>query len=306
MKRATGGGEIVQVEGGHILRSTGRKDRHSKVYTAKGPRDRRVRLSAHTAIQFYDVQDRLGYDRPSKAVDWLIKKAKNAIDKLDELPPWNPNQVPTTAEADASAALEQQLHRELEENNPSQVNSSNSYMMQPPSAAGREAQDSLGDTMKSFFPMNSGTSLMNFQNYPHEIMPRSSSIQNEDLGLSLHTTFHRASSSSDDQSALFSNQNFEANYPRMASWNILPNHHHQTFFTQNASAFTQREPLQSNFSHLINHHASWEERPLMNGLIHQAEISNNSRHFTTDFQVPARIHGEHHDDPSSASPNSHH
>lgn len=55
MKRATEG-EIVQVEGGRILRSTGQKDRHSKVYTAKGPRDRRIRLSALTAIQFYDVQ----------------------------------------------------------------------------------------------------------------------------------------------------------------------------------------------------------------------------------------------------------
>ncbi|KAI7728481.1 hypothetical protein M8C21_031712, partial [Ambrosia artemisiifolia] len=83
-------GEIVKVEGGHIIRSTGKKDRHSKVCTSKGPRDRRVRLSANTAIQFYDVQDRLGYDRPSKAVDWLIKKAKTAIDKLAELPAWKP------------------------------------------------------------------------------------------------------------------------------------------------------------------------------------------------------------------------
>ncbi|XWS10067.1 hypothetical protein CRYUN_Cryun39dG0044000 [Craigia yunnanensis] len=90
------GGEIVEVQGGHIVRSTGRKDRHSKVCTAKGPRDRRVRLSAHTAIQFYDVQDRLGYDRPSKAVDWLIKKAKPAIDELVELPPWNPETLNTT------------------------------------------------------------------------------------------------------------------------------------------------------------------------------------------------------------------
>ncbi|KAL7185421.1 hypothetical protein ACSBR2_027374 [Camellia fascicularis] len=91
----SGGGEIVQVQGGHILRSTGRKDRHSKVVTSKGPRDRRVRLAAHTAIQFYDVQDRLGYDRPSKAVDWLMKKAKNAIDKLSEIPPWNPTDSTT-------------------------------------------------------------------------------------------------------------------------------------------------------------------------------------------------------------------
>ncbi|KAJ0493655.1 putative transcription factor TCP family [Helianthus annuus] len=90
------GGEIVEVQGGHIVRSTGKKDRHSKVCTSKGPRDRRVRLSAHTAIQFYDVQDRLGFDRPSKAVDWLIKKAKTAIDKLAELPAWKPTNVART------------------------------------------------------------------------------------------------------------------------------------------------------------------------------------------------------------------
>ncbi|KAI3680769.1 hypothetical protein L6452_35545 [Arctium lappa] len=76
-------GEIVEVEGGRIVRSLGRKDRHSKVCTSKGLRDRRVRLAADTAIQFYDVQDRLGYDRPSKAIDWLMKEAKTAIDALD-------------------------------------------------------------------------------------------------------------------------------------------------------------------------------------------------------------------------------
>ena len=68
---------------GHILRTTGRKDRHSKVCTTKGPRDRSIRLVAHTAIQFYDMQDRLGYDQPSKVVDWLIKKDKAAINELD-------------------------------------------------------------------------------------------------------------------------------------------------------------------------------------------------------------------------------
>ncbi|XP_016448735.1 uncharacterized protein LOC107773826 isoform X2 [Nicotiana tabacum] len=212
MKRATGG-EIVQVEGGHILRSTGKKDRHSKVYTAKGPRDRRVRLSAHTAIQFYDVQDRLGYDRPSKAVDWLIKKAKNAIDKLDELPPWNPridaadgsssgNNIVLEQQQQQNQQQEFQLQRQLEENNPS-------------------------------------------------------------------------------------------------GW-ILP-HHQQTLYSQQpqGAVFPQREPLQSNFSQLIH---AWEERPPMNHVHHQAEISN--RHFISDFQIPARIHGEH-EEPSSASPNSH-
>ncbi|KAG5622468.1 hypothetical protein H5410_007686 [Solanum commersonii] len=78
--------DVIEGHGGRIIRATGRKDRHSKVSTAKGPKDRRVRLSPNTAIQFYDVQDRLGYDRPSKAMDWLIKEAKAAIDALGEFP----------------------------------------------------------------------------------------------------------------------------------------------------------------------------------------------------------------------------
>eukprot|EP01018_Ginkgo_biloba_P035667 Gb_07891 [translate_table: standard] len=70
-----------------VSRLTGGKDRHSKVRTAKGLRDRRVRLSVPTAIQFYDLQDRLGYEQPSMAVDWLIKAAKAAIDDLPALEP---------------------------------------------------------------------------------------------------------------------------------------------------------------------------------------------------------------------------
>ncbi|KAK9093370.1 hypothetical protein Syun_028281 [Stephania yunnanensis] len=68
-----------------VSRTAGGKDRHSKVLTAKGLRDRRVRLSVSTAIQFYDLQDRLGYDQPSKAVEWLIKAATDAISELPTL-----------------------------------------------------------------------------------------------------------------------------------------------------------------------------------------------------------------------------
>ncbi|KAJ6851930.1 transcription factor TCP2 [Iris pallida] len=68
-----------------VSRASGGKDRHSKVYTSKGLRDRRVRLSVPTAIQFYDLQDRLGYDQPSKAVEWLIKAAASAIAELPSL-----------------------------------------------------------------------------------------------------------------------------------------------------------------------------------------------------------------------------
>lgn len=95
LKRA--GGQLLEAGGGNRLngwhhsriirvsRASGGKDRHSKVWTSKGLRDRRVRLSVSTAIQFYDLQDRLGYDQPSKAVEWLIKAAADAIAELPSL-----------------------------------------------------------------------------------------------------------------------------------------------------------------------------------------------------------------------------
>ncbi|KAH0467393.1 hypothetical protein IEQ34_004631 [Dendrobium chrysotoxum] len=68
----------------------GGKDRHSKISTIKGLRDRRVRLSIPTAIQVYDLQDKLGLNQPSKVVDWLISAAQNEIDKLPP-PPLSPH-----------------------------------------------------------------------------------------------------------------------------------------------------------------------------------------------------------------------
>ncbi|EYU28054.1 hypothetical protein ABFS82_13G099500 [Erythranthe guttata] len=91
-KRKKPAADVIQVRSGG---GGGRKDKHSKVCTASGTtRDRRLRLSPKTAIQFYDVQDRLGYDRPSKAVDWLMNEAKSAIDALLLHPPPPPPPVP--------------------------------------------------------------------------------------------------------------------------------------------------------------------------------------------------------------------
>ncbi|CAH8362056.1 unnamed protein product [Eruca vesicaria subsp. sativa] len=67
-----------------VSRTFGGKDRHSKVCTVRGLRDRRIRLSVPTAIQVYDLQDRLGLSQPSKVIDWLLEAAK---DDVDELPP---------------------------------------------------------------------------------------------------------------------------------------------------------------------------------------------------------------------------
>lgn len=193
--RNSGGGEIVEVQGGHIIRSIGRKDRHSKVCTAKGPRDRRVRLAAHTAIQFYDVQDRLGYDRPSKAVDWLIKKAKASIDELAELPPWKPTIGPTTNNSfdqeerkqhqqDENVGIHCEDDAQLADDNVAGPSSKRAMIMlgnesdtrvlhqnNSASSSGENANananssflppsldsDAISDTIKSFFPMGGGS-----------------------------------------------------------------------------------------------------------------------------------------------------
>lgn len=68
-----------------VSRSLGGKDRHSKVCTIRGLRDRRIRLSVPTAIQLYDLQDRLGLSQPSKVVEWLIEATQSDIDKLPPL-----------------------------------------------------------------------------------------------------------------------------------------------------------------------------------------------------------------------------
>ncbi|KAL8533428.1 hypothetical protein ACS0TY_009711 [Phlomoides rotata] len=61
---------------------TGKKDRHSKICTAQGVRDRRMRLSLQIARKFFDLQDMLGYDKASKTIEWLFCKSKEAIKEL--------------------------------------------------------------------------------------------------------------------------------------------------------------------------------------------------------------------------------
>ncbi|GMJ10858.1 hypothetical protein HRI_004755000 [Hibiscus trionum] len=59
-----------------------RRDRHSKINTANGPRDRRMRLSLDVAREFFGLQDMLGYDKASRTVEWLLIQAKPEIKKL--------------------------------------------------------------------------------------------------------------------------------------------------------------------------------------------------------------------------------
>ncbi|GFQ05503.1 transcription factor cycloidea [Phtheirospermum japonicum] len=66
----------------HMCPKAAKKDRHSKIHTAQGPRDRRVRLSIGVARKFFDLQEMLGFDKPSKTLDWLLTKSKSAIKHL--------------------------------------------------------------------------------------------------------------------------------------------------------------------------------------------------------------------------------
>ncbi|KAK9074474.1 hypothetical protein SSX86_007072 [Deinandra increscens subsp. villosa] len=65
-------------------RSAGKKDRHSKIHTAQGLRDRRMRLSLHIARKFFGLQDMLGFDKASKTIEWLFCKSKKAIDEVTQ------------------------------------------------------------------------------------------------------------------------------------------------------------------------------------------------------------------------------
>ncbi|KAK7263724.1 hypothetical protein RJT34_31318 [Clitoria ternatea] len=317
------GGEIVQVEGGHIVRSTGRKDRHSKVYTSKGPRDRRVRLSAHTAIEFYDVQDRLGYDRPSKAVDWLIKKAKPSIDKLAELPPWHP--FPTTIEEERNNAADSSsliVNAEQQQQQPQQQQSEScgyNFLLQR--QLGAFISPNVETDPIALFPTTSSTSSFNFQN----------DNSTQDLGLSLHRFqdhpgFIPWQSQEAGANQTPSNEHqiqtlFAGSTP-IVGWNneaAATDHVNRMGFMLNsqpflgqgsASAYSQSGTLQSGFSFPMTSSEHHRSQPL-----HQASIFGSR--FVSDglagFSIiPDRIQGveENHEvaliKESSASPSSIH
>ncbi|KNA16555.1 hypothetical protein SOVF_087960 [Spinacia oleracea] len=57
------------------------KDRHSKIRTAQGLRDRRMRLSLEVARPFFKLQDMLGFDKASRTVEWLLLQSKSATEE---------------------------------------------------------------------------------------------------------------------------------------------------------------------------------------------------------------------------------
>ncbi|PKA51635.1 Transcription factor TCP4 [Apostasia shenzhenica] len=269
-----GSGEIVEVHGSHIVRPAGRKDRHSKVSTAKGPRDRRLRLSAHTAIQFYDVQDRLGFDRPSKAVDWLIKNAKTAIDELAELPPWHP----TAAGASSSAAV-----------NPNTASEKPMPAAEPTGFLPLSLDsDAVAESIKSFFPMMSGAGAA----APAASSDLSSGNQN--LRLSLQSfqdpIFPQNPAASGFHQAVFSERT-----QTMASWNLAGEYElnmpapafHPVVFAQRGTLQSSISPFFRPWTAPIDHEMQETTHPAASSFV----FASNGGGFP-EFRIPARIQGE--------------
>ncbi|KAJ9567351.1 hypothetical protein OSB04_003317 [Centaurea solstitialis] len=73
---------VILGSNGLTGKRSSKKDRHSKIDTARGPRDRRMRLSLDVARKFFKLQDMLGFDKASNTIEWLLMKSKPAIQDL--------------------------------------------------------------------------------------------------------------------------------------------------------------------------------------------------------------------------------
>ncbi|OWM75808.1 transcription factor TCP12-like [Punica granatum] len=93
----------------------GKKDRHSKIRTAQGLRDRRIRLSVHIARKFFDLQEMLGLDKASETIDWLLSESEGAIDELSKKKCSHLNMDSTPESAVVSETKEAEEEEEEEE-----------------------------------------------------------------------------------------------------------------------------------------------------------------------------------------------
>ncbi|KAE8702292.1 P-loop containing nucleoside triphosphate hydrolases superfamily protein isoform 1 [Hibiscus syriacus] len=173
-----GGGEMGEVEGGRIDRSTGRKDGHSKVCTAK---------------------------------------AKSAIDELAELPPWNPETLKTATSPTKlpNNQEDQNSITAIDHEKPCQFHNlaaGSGTRRRTATIMGNEVQilqeigdypdrnsgflphslvsDEIEDTLKSFIPSGASSetpsSSLQFQDYSPDFSTRTGS-HSQDLRLSLQS-----------------------------------------------------------------------------------------------------------------------
>ncbi|KAH6799124.1 TEOSINTE BRANCHED 1 [Perilla frutescens var. frutescens] len=195
-----------------VSRSFGGKDRHSKVCTVRGLRDRRIRLSVPTAIQLYDLQDRLGLSQPSKVIDWLLDATNHEIHNLPPLPSFMPTDFlhPSHAPAplfhnimdnDATTPhfLSPNLYKEREIR---WMNGSSSLQQTTQTAAAddhdHDQTTSFGGLMQlsahNFFPLNSPHQFSAVPNLPYNYFPPDLSLSQFGGGFSSNRTDHQEQS----------------------------------------------------------------------------------------------------------------
>ncbi|KAI3739912.1 hypothetical protein L2E82_30324 [Cichorium intybus] len=75
-----------------VSRASGGKDRHNKVLTSKGLRDRCVRSDCLSLPLSSFIIFKI-YDQPNKAVEWLLMAASSSIDELPSLNPSFPGVI---------------------------------------------------------------------------------------------------------------------------------------------------------------------------------------------------------------------
>lgn len=98
-------GEQQQKQIPMLRKRSCKRDRHSKISTARGLRDRRMRLSLDVARKFFGLQDVLGFDKASKTVEWLLNQACAEIKKVTrERSGQNQNQSSSTTTATGPGA----------------------------------------------------------------------------------------------------------------------------------------------------------------------------------------------------------
>ncbi|KAH9615092.1 hypothetical protein KSS87_020494 [Heliosperma pusillum] len=82
-------GNTIKNPSNSSKRVAGKRDRHTKICTAQGVRDRRVRLSINIARDFFNLQDMLGFDKASTTLGWLLEKSRDAIKELTSTTNYN-------------------------------------------------------------------------------------------------------------------------------------------------------------------------------------------------------------------------
>ncbi|KAI3503238.1 hypothetical protein L1887_31677 [Cichorium endivia] len=270
-----------------VSRAFGGKDRHSKVCTVRGLRDRRVRLSVPTAIQLYDLQDRLGLNQPSKVVDWLLDAAKNEI---DELPPLQipPGSFGQNLQAMLNACSQSERVEEVKSNASSlnwedYWNPDKSKALAQESSEDREErnQEDARNKHDNFFGRNPNSS--NLPGLLNNVVPSSSFLKWDPSNLSLSQFHHQH----DDTVHNF-NMNVSA-LPSIPSGSQLllyppPPPQTQSYFPSHNHNSGEFDPKQLNFHTLSSSSSSNFTPPLytINQGMRPFHLTMNPKFFSSE------------------------